>query len=330
MRLPVKTFMSSAALLGERASFPPFVYHDGYSCPWPENHRFPMNKFRMLKDALVNSGIYRGPFVKPPHPIETSDGMDVIYAVHCPDYIGRFVNGKLTAEEKRRIGLDFNEHLVFRTLAEVGGTVHTADLALKYGMAINLAGGTHHAHYDFGSGFTVINDLAVASRRAIDKSMASSILVFDLDVHQGDGTAAIFQSDNRIFTTSVHCRENFPFRKQKSSLDVELPAGTEDVAYMHAVRDAFEKSVAAHNPDLVLYDAGVDIAKEDRLGKLNITNKGIYERDFYVLSECVRRGIPVCAVIGGGYDSNPYALAARHSLLHRAAIEVWRLYKMGG
>lgn len=164
---------------------PPMVYHEAYSCPWPEAHRFPMAKFRVLKDSLVNSGAFRGNFDTPPHPMETPDAMRHVYAVHDKQYVDRFIAGQLTYEEKRRIGLDFNDHLVYRTLAEVGGTMHTCDLAMQHGMACNLAGGTHHAHYDFGSGFTVINDLAVAARRAVRCQGLRSVLVFDLDVHQG-------------------------------------------------------------------------------------------------------------------------------------------------
>lgn len=219
--------------------------------------RFPMGKFKYLKDSIVNSGIYKGPFIKPPHPLEVPDGILPVYAVHDKDYVDRFCAGLLTNDEIRRIGLDFSGELVYRTMAEVGGTMHTADLALEYGMAINLAGGTHHAHYNFGSGFTVINDLAVAARRAVELKGLQSVLIFDLDVHQGDGTAAIFANDNNVFTVSIHCEVNFPFRKSKSNIDVGLPAGTTDVEYMAAVRKTLQEAIDICKPDLVIYDAGI-------------------------------------------------------------------------
>lgn len=305
-------------------SCPPFVYSNFYSCPWPPQHRFPMDKFVNLMHHLRNENIYNQPFWTPSHPCDAnSDIFNDIYDVHDKNYIDNFRQNLLTENQKRRIGLDFNEHLVHRTLAEVGGTAYTAELALQYGLAVNLAGGTHHAHRDFGSGFTIINDLAVASSRAMRCFDVSRVLIFDCDVHQGDGTATIFADDPNVFTVSIHCEENFPFKKSSSDLDCSLPAGTGDDDYLLAVKDTFFKAIQISTPQLILYDAGVDIATSDKLGLLHVSDTGIYARDRFVLSESLARGIPVAAVIGGGYDPDSRVLAARHALLHRAAIDAW-------
>lgn len=309
--------------LFSRLAAPPFVYHDAYSCPWPETHRFPMAKFRLLKETLLSSQIFNGDFRCPPHPLESTQVMDAVYLAHDRRYIERFCNGELSTEERRKVGLDFNDHLVYRTFAEIGGTLHASELALEYGMALNGAGGTHHAHFEHGSGFTIINDLAVTAKSLLHRGLCKSILIFDCDVHQGDGTASICAGDDRIFTVSIHCEQNFPFMKAKSMMDIGLEAGIQDAAYMEALRTAFHTAVASSRPDFVLYDAGVDISEFDLLGKMKISDKGIYERDFFVLDSCRRLGIPVCGVIGGGYDANIRRLVARHSLLYRAAINSW-------
>ena len=304
---------------------PPFVYHPAYSCPWPSTHRFPMAKFRLLRDVIVNSGIHSGDFHSPPHPFDESSFMEAVYLAHDRDYIDRFCNDKLTMEEKRMINLDFNEHLVYRTFSEMGGTLHATQLALQYGMAINGAGGTHHAHASFGSGFTVVNDLAIAAKYLIHTKLCGSVLIFDLDVHQGDGTATICAKDSNIFTCSIHCSDNFPFKKAQSDLDVGLSPGIEDKEYLETVRLTLSQALTLSDPDFVLYDAGVDISEHDVLGRLRVSDRGIFERDLLVLSECRRRKIPVCGVIGGGYDRDLTRLAARHSLLHRAAIHAWNM-----
>ena len=308
-------------------SFPPFVYHDAYSCPWPSSHRFPMNKFLNLKQYLVRENIFDGSFTLPPHPLEVDELMAHVIAVHDKEYVDRFIHGKLSKEEKRMIGLEFSDHLVYRTFAEVGGTIHTLDLALKTGLAVNLAGGTHHAHKCHGAGFTIINDMAVAAKRAISLHKLRSVLIFDCDVHQGDGTATIFQNDPSVYTVSIHCVDNYPFVKQNSNLDVDLASGTGDVEYLDNLKQAYDLAVKACRPDAVIYDAGVDVAKSDKLGRLDLSDQAIYDRDYFVLDECMSRGIPVCAVIGGGYDPDPLVLAARHALLHRAAIAVWSVHR---
>ena len=178
--------------------------------------------------------------------------MHAVYLAHDRDYIDRFLRNELTSVEKRRINLDFNEHLVYRTFAEMGGTLHATDLAMQYGMSINGAGGTHHAHYAYGSGFTILNDLAIAAKRLRYYCHCKSVLIFDLDVHQGDGTATICANDDQIFTCSIHCSDNFPFQKAISDLDIGLPIGIKDDEYLDIVQSTLSQAMALCNPDFVL------------------------------------------------------------------------------
>jgi acetoin utilization deacetylase AcuC-like enzyme len=202
--------------------------------------------------------------------------------------------------------------------------VLTARLALEYGLACNTAGGTHHAFADYGSGYCIFNDLAVTARVLQAAGVVDRVLMVDLDVHQGDGTAAIFADDPTVFTFSIHCEANFPFRKQKSDLDVGLPAGADDAAYLKAVEMYLPAVLGAFRPDLVLYDAGVDPHEADGLGKLALTEAGLFRRDQMVLKMCLGAGYPVAAVVGGGYSRDLTALARRHCLVHRAASELGR------
>ncbi|MGL4884389.1 MAG: histone deacetylase family protein, partial [Waterburya sp.] len=196
-------------------------------------------------------------------------------------------------------------------------------LALKYGCACNTAGGTHHAFPSYGSGFCIFNDLAIAARVLQHQGLVSKILIVDLDVHQGDGTAYIFQDDDSVLTFSMHCEANFPGRKQKSDLDVSLPIGLDDDGYLQILASHLSDLLTQVNPDLVLFDAGVDTHVSDRLGKLSLTDRGIYRRERMVLSTCKASGYPIAGVIGGGYSQDISALVYRHSLLHRAAKEVY-------
>jgi len=228
-----------------------------------------MNKFVTLKDTLRNSGIFTGEFHTPINPLDCDDILRYVYAAHNIDYIQRFIKNQFTDLEKRKIGLDFNSYLVRRTFSEVGGTILAVDLSLEKRMALSLAGGTHHAYRNYGSGFTIINDLAVAAYYAMAKKNCQRILIFDCDVHQGDGTASIFANEPKVFTVSIHCELNFPFTKQKSTLDVGLPSGTSDIEYMKAMKNTFQYAIESYHPDLILYDAGVDISCHDVLGKLS-------------------------------------------------------------
>jgi acetoin utilization deacetylase AcuC-like enzyme len=242
---------------------------------------------------------------------------------HCPAYLGRFIHNQQSAAELKAMGLPWSEELVRRTLIAPNGTLLTALLALEKGIACHLAGGTHHAHANFASGFCIINDLAVAALALINQRKVNRVLIFDCDVHQGDGTARILANNPSIFTCSIHCKDNFPSEKANSNLDVALPRGTQTAEYLTAVRQTLHQAIALSRPDIILYDAGVDIYTNDPLGHFAVSEAGIYQRDFCVLSNCRQRAIPVATVIGGGYDNNRQALAARHALVIKAAIDVF-------
>jgi acetoin utilization deacetylase AcuC-like enzyme len=232
----------------------------------------------------------------------------------------------LDEKSLRRIGLPWSPALVDRTCVAVGGTILTAQLALECGLACNTAGGTHHAFPSYGSGFCIFNDLAIAARFLQNLGLVRQVLIVDLDVHQGDGTAFIFQDDPSVFTFSMHCEINFPSTKQQSDLDVPLPVGMEDDAYLQTLAQYLPDLLSQVKPDLVLYDAGVDPHVDDRLGKLALTDTGIFRREMQVLSTCVSHGYPVACVIGGGYANNLDSLVYRHSLLHRAAGNIYYQY----
>ena len=295
------------------------VYHPDYVAPLPDAHRFPMPKFKILRDLLLKDGvIVPGQIHQPELP-----GLELIQLVHTPEYVQAYCNGTLEYKAQRRIGLPWSKALAHRTRIAIGGTILAAKLALEYGCACNTAGGTHHAFPSYGSGFCIFNDLAIASRVLLHQGLVSKVLIVDCDVHQGDGTAYIFREEKRVFTFSMHCEANFPGRKQQSDLDVSLPVGLDDDGYLQILASHLSDLLSLVKPDLVLYDAGVDTHVSDRLGKLSLNNWGIYRRERMVLSTCKAAGYPVASVIGGGYGKDMSALVYRHSLLHRAAKEVY-------
>lgn len=249
--------------------------------------------------------------------------LDLLMEVHEPSYLQAFFAGTLSPRALKVTGLDWSENLVRRTRLEVGGTVLATQLALRYGLACQTAGGTHHAFPDWGSGYCALNDLAVASRWALQQPNIDKVLILDLDVHQGDGTAFIFADEPRVFTCSFHCQKNFPARKQTSDLDVGFERGVGDSEYLAKLREVLPHLLKQEKPDLVLYDAGVDVHQADRLGHLALTDTGLRARDRYVIETVVEAHIPLACVIGGGYARDVGDLAYRHSQLHRAAHEVW-------
>jgi acetoin utilization deacetylase AcuC-like enzyme len=297
----------------------PLVHHPDYVTPLPTGYRFPMAKFgRLYEHLLAEAVAVESQFHAPPAPAPRR----WLELAHEPAYIDAFCAGALEPRAMRRIGLPWSEALVHRTRTAVAGTVLTARLALEHGLACNTAGGTHHAFPEFGSGYCIFNDLAVAARLLHREGWIRRALVIDLDVHQGDGTAAIFASDPAVRTFSMHCEANFPMRKQRSNHDLTLPPGTGDRVYLERLGNALPGILDEARPDLVLYDAGVDPHANDRLGKLALTDAGLWRRDRMVLAACAQRGIPTACVIGGGYDrSDLDELTRRHALLHVAATE---------
>ncbi len=302
----------------------PIAYHPNYVAPIANTNRFPMGKFRLLYEMLLADGVARPEqFFSPELP-----DLEAIALVHDREYIDAYWQGSLDPKAQRRIGLPWSPELAYRTRIAVGGTLLTARLALAHGLACNTAGGTHHAFPSYGSGFCIFNDLAIAARVLLREGLIKKVLIVDLDVHQGDGTALIFQNQPNVFTFSMHCQINFPSIKQISDRDVPLAEGMEDDEYLRTLAAHLPDLLSEIKPDLVLYDAGVDPHIGDRLGKLALTDAGIYRRDMQVLSTCASQGFPVACVIGGGYCEDMRSLVYRHSLLHRAASNVYRQYRL--
>lgn len=268
-----------------------------YTVPLPAGHRFPIEKYAYLRDALLAGGVVAREDMH--EPARAPD--DVIRLVHTGDYVERFAAGRLTPAEVRRIGFPWTPLLVERAYRAVGGTCEAAARALEVGVAMNLAGGTHHAFADHGEGFCVFNDVAVAIRQLQHAGRIQRAAVIDLDVHQGNGTHAIFRDDPSVFTFSMHGHRNYPFHKVAGDLDVELEDGTADSEYLARLAAELPGVLARARPDLVLYLAGADPHEHDRLGRLCLTHDGLARRDGMVLETCREVGIPVAIVIAGGY-----------------------------
>ncbi|WP_019340294.1 histone deacetylase [Stutzerimonas stutzeri] len=298
----------------------PLVFHDDYSPLLPPGHRFPMEKFRLLRDHLVACGLTTDQALLRPELCPT----DVLALAHDRDYVDRYLSGDMSREELRRLGLPWSPQLAQRTVRAVGGSLLAADLALQHGLACHLAGGTHHAHHDHASGFCIFNDLAIMALSLLESGRVSRVLIFDCDVHQGDGTARILEHVPDAITVSLHCEKNFPTRKARSDWDIGLTPGVGDADYLKVVDNALNYLLPLYQPDLVIYDAGVDVHRDDALGLLNLSDEGLAMRDSAVIEHCLGRDIPVVGVIGGGYDKDRARLARRHAQLHISAAEAWQ------
>lgn len=299
----------------------PIVFHPDYTIPLPPGHRFPMGKFGRIKDMLVEDGVVDHDQLHRPEPASR----DWLTQAHTAEYVDAVLNLTLDRKAERRIGLPLSGPLVTRGRAAVGGTVHAARLALEHGIACNTAGGSHHAFTDHGAGFCLFNDVAVAIHVLRLEGRVARALVFDLDVHQGDGTAEIFQDDADVRTVSVHCEENYPHTKEISDLDIGIPAGTGDGVYLSVIASHIGPAIEDAKPDIVFYNAGVDPHAEDKLGKLSLTDEGLAARDRCVIQACIDAGVPVACVVGGGYADDIDQLARRHGSVHRAASALWAL-----
>jgi acetoin utilization deacetylase AcuC-like enzyme len=293
----------------------PLVFHPIYSqLNLPYRHRFPIEKYQSIKDALVAKGVSEENFHRP-----TPLDAEKLKAVYEPNYIAQLVNGELDKKAMRRIGFPWSPQLIERTLTAAGGTVLAGELALEYGKALNLTGGYHHAFANFGSGFCMVNDLYLCALNMLRDTAIDNVLIFDCDVHQGDGTAKLAQGNESIYTVSLHGEKNFPYRKQVSDLDFALAKGTSDDEYLETVEQALQLGITSARPDAVIYDAGVDIHVDDDLGHLHISTEGVYQRDRMVFEACEKLGLPIAAVIGGGYQRNIEALTCVHLQLFKAA-----------
>jgi acetoin utilization deacetylase AcuC-like enzyme len=297
----------------------PLITHPTYSYNFPGKHRFPMEKFALLAEYCHQKNFIRSNNLFRPGKARR----ELLEVAHCTNYLYRFMNNQQSRSEQRRMGLPWSKELLTRSLISPNGTFLTAQLALQNGIACHLAGGTHHAHFDFASGFCILNDLAITAKALLAQKKINKVVIFDCDVHQGDGTATILADEARAFTCSIHCKKNFPTRKAKSDLDIELAIDITEKQYLSIVSDTLTDIINLQKPDLILYDAGVDIFTGDPLGLLSISAEGISRREEIVLEICKDKNIPVATVIGGGYDDNRDALAERHGKIIEAAYKIY-------
>jgi len=274
-------------------------YTPRYYAEIGEGHIFPIRKFELVRDRLLAEGTLQPAELIEPSPASLED----VLLVHTEDYVSRLCSGQLTSKEIRRLGLPWSESLVRRSFYAVGGTLAATQSALAHGYSSNLAGGTHHSFADHGEGFCVFNDVAVAIRAMRARKSICRAAIVDCDVHQGNGTATIFAGDNETFTFSMHGANNYPLFKALSTLDVELPDGTDDNDYLECLVRHLP-AVFAHEPEIVFYLAGADPFAGDKLGRLALSIDGLRERDAYVLRECYAREVPVVTVMSGGYGKD--------------------------
>jgi acetoin utilization deacetylase AcuC-like enzyme len=290
----------------------PIVNHPDYVAQIGDDHRFPIKKFGALFELLKKDKILHKNNLHIPKPANYLD----LTKAHHKEYIKKIDELSLSKEEERKLGFPMVPSVKRRSYMATGGTVLSAELALKHKLACNTAGGSHHAFPDSGNGYCVFNDVAVAAHNLLSKHMVKKILIYDLDVHQGDGTAKIFENSNKVYTLSIHSKKNYPLVKQKSDKDIELEDNITDDDYLNTVSKSLE-IVNKMNFDFVFYVAGVDIHKNDKLGKLNISTEGIVKREKMVIKNFYKNNIPLCGVLGGGYNKDFDHLVYLHSILHR-------------
>ncbi len=295
------------------------AYHPIYKHPLPEGHRFPMLKYELLPEQLVYEGTCTSAnFFEPKIPSD-----DHILRVHTEAYFQDLKQLTLDKRAARKIGFPLSEVLVEREVIITDGTIKASTFALKHGIAMNIAGGTHHAYTNRGEAFCLLNDQAIGARYLQHEQLAKNILIVDLDVHQGNGTAEIFQNDNSVFTFSMHGKANYPFKKEKSDLDIALDTNTTDAHYLDLLYQTLPKLIEDQQPDFIYYLCGVDIIATDKLGKLALTIEGCKERDRFVLETCKQYQIPVMCSMGGGYSPNIKTIVEAHANTFRLAQELF-------
>ena len=275
-------------------------YSDHFVLPLPEGHRFPMVKYSMLRERVGASGICTNDEMRVPEPVSDAE----ILRAHEEGYLRRVAHGELSKKEMRRIGFPWSERMVERSRRASGGTIGACLAAIEDGAAANLAGGTHHAFAGKGEGYCVFNDSAIAARAVQAMGLVERVVIIDTDVHQGNGTAAILRGDRSVFTFSIHGASNFPFNKEESDLDVPLPDGADDGAFLDALGEGLERALDASKAELAIYLAGADPFEDDRLGRLSVSKAGLAERDRMVFESCRELGIPVAVTMAGGYARN--------------------------
>ncbi|MBL6675015.1 MAG: histone deacetylase [Alphaproteobacteria bacterium] len=295
----------------------PIVYHPKYDIPVPKLHSFVGSKF---SDLFNNLQINYSSDLNVLTP--SSANLENFRQSHHIDYIKKVEQDELTKDDLRLINLPWSKRLRERSFLEIEGTLLTAKEALKTGLACHVGGGTHHAHYEYGYGFCVFNDLAYTAINLINQKLAKKVLILDLDVHQGDGTIDICKKYSSIFTCSVHSESNFPYEKKQGSMDVSLRSEMKDEEYLQIINNTLEAIQKIIIPDIVLFDAGVDVFVDDKLGNLKVSSEGIKKRDHLVLSHFRKQEIPIATVIGGGYSKDDKELASRHSIIFETALNL--------
>lgn len=295
------------------------AYHPLYAHPLPEGHRFPMMKYELIPEQLLQEGTIVPANLFSPEPAAETD----ILRTHETGYWEQLRHLTLPAREQRRIGFPLTAQLVEREIRIAQGTIDGTQFAQQYGVAFNVAGGTHHAGSDWGEGFCLLNDQSIAANYLLHRQYASRILIIDLDVHQGNGTAQLFQNEPRVFTFSMHGADNFPFRKERSDYDIALETGTGDETFLRLLDEALVFVFEKHQPDFVFYLSGVDILATDKLGKLALTKDGCATRDRMVLEACRKHHLPVQVSMGGGYSADIATIVDAHCNTFRIARELF-------
>lgn len=290
-----------------------------YAHPLPQNHRFPMEKYNLLPEQLLYEGTIAQENLFAPAPL--SDGQ--VIRTHDATYWQKLKDQDLTRQEERRTGFPLSKELVAREIVIMNGSVQCAEYAMEHGVAMNIAGGTHHAFTDRGEGFCLLNDIAITSHHLLDQGLVNKILVVDLDVHQGNGTAQIFANDDRIFTFSMHGQSNYPMHKETSDLDVGLLDGTDDSTYLDLLDHHLNEVFDTFQPDFICFQSGVDVLATDKLGRLRMTIDGCKLRDRKVLELCHRNKVPVVACMGGGYSEKIAHIVEAHANTYRLAQEIY-------
>ena len=293
----------------------PVINHEDYFAKIGDDHKFPINKFGQLAKYLIHNKIVKN-FYKP-----YACSFETLAYAHSENYISNIKNKTLDKDGIRKIGFPLIDSVVQRSLVATGGTVLASKLAINYGISCNTAGGSHHANYYGGAGYCVFNDVAVAAHYLLNRGLANKVLIVDLDVHQGNGNSEIFRDNKNVFTFSMHSKTNYPAKKSKSDLDVELDDNLEDAQYLKLLK-LYLNQLNKENFDYVFYIAGVDIHFNDRLGKLKISDDGIKKRDEIVTENFFSRGIPLCGVLGGGYNKDFNKLVELHASLHQSCAKL--------
>jgi acetoin utilization deacetylase AcuC-like enzyme len=297
-----------------KIAFDPIYVH-----PVPLNHRFPMSKYELIPEQLLYEGLIRPENLFSPEPISE----EIILWTHEAGYWRQLRDLSLPEREQRRTGFVLSERLVERERRIAQGTVHGCHYAFEYGVAFNVAGGTHHAGSNWGEGFCLLNDQAIASNYLLNNKLASSILIIDLDVHQGNGTAQIFENEPHVFTFSMHGDNNFPFRKERSDLDIPLHDGTNDEEYLKLLYNTLPGLIEQLKPDFIFYLSGVDVLASDKLGKLALSREACKQRDKFVFQQCIKNKIPVQVSMGGGYSPQIKDIVEAHCNTFRVANELY-------